>query len=48
MVTLLVFLGCPHALNEFGDQVRELLLAARWKPLPEGLGNWGNSAPVVG
>jgi len=44
MVTLLVLCGGSHALNEFGNQVRELLLAARRKPMPKGQGNWGNSA----
>jgi len=36
MVTLLVFCGYPDALNEFGDQVSELLLAARRKPMEDG------------
>jgi hypothetical protein len=48
MVTLLVFCGYPDALNEFGDQVSELLLAARGKPMPEGRRNWWNTALLVG
>jgi hypothetical protein len=47
MVTLLVFFGGSDALNEFGDQMSELLLAARRKPMPEGQGNWGNIALLV-
>jgi hypothetical protein len=35
-------------LHEIGDQVRQLLLAARGKPMPEGLLNWGNTAPLGG
>jgi hypothetical protein len=48
MVALLVLCGCAHTPNEFGNQVRELLLAARRQPLKDRLGNWGNSALVVG
>jgi hypothetical protein len=48
MVTLLVFYGYADALNEFGDQVSELLLTARRKPMPEGRRNWGNTALWVG
>jgi hypothetical protein len=48
MVMLLVLCGCSHALNEFGDQVRELLLAAHRKPMPEACRNWWNAALVVG
>jgi len=48
MVTLLVFCGYADALNEFGDQVSELLLAARGKPMPDGRRNWWNTALWVG
>jgi hypothetical protein len=48
MLALLVFLGGSNALNEFGDQVSELLLAARGKPMPERHRHWGNTALVVG
>lgn len=48
MVILLVFCGYPDALNELGDQVSELLLAARGKPMPEGRRNWWNTVLVVG
>jgi hypothetical protein len=48
MVTLLVFCCYSDVLNKFGDQVRQLQLAARGKPMPEGLLNWGNKAPLGG
>jgi hypothetical protein len=48
MVMLLVFYGCSDALNEVGDQVSELQLAARGKPIPEGRRHWWNIALVVG
>jgi hypothetical protein len=48
MVMLLVFCGYPDALNEFGDQLSELLLAAQGKPMPEGRGNEWNTALLVG
>ena len=46
MLLLLVLCGSSDALNEIGDQVRQLLLAARGKPIPEGLLNRGNTAPL--
>ena len=48
MIMLLVLCGSSDALNEIGDQVRQLLLAARGKPMPEGLLNRGNIAPLDG
>jgi len=48
MLLLLVFCCSSDALNEIGDQVRQLLLAVRGKPMPEGLLNWGNTAPLGG
>jgi len=48
MLALLVFLGGSNALNEFGDQVSELLLAARGKSMPERHRNWGDTALGVG
>jgi hypothetical protein len=47
MVALLVLCGGSHALNEFGNQVRELLLAACRKPLKDRLGNWENIALLL-
>jgi hypothetical protein len=40
MILLLVLCCSSDALNEIGDQVRQLLLAVRGKPIPEGLLNW--------
>jgi hypothetical protein len=48
MILLLVLCCSSDALNEIGDQVRQLLLAVQGKPIPEGLLNWGNTAPLDG
>jgi hypothetical protein len=48
MVALLVFLGFADTLNELGDQMGELLLAARGKLVPNRGRNWGNLALLVG
>jgi len=42
MIALPVLLGCVHAPNETGDQVRELLLVALGKLMKDRCGNWGN------
>jgi hypothetical protein len=48
MVMLLVFCGCSDAPNEFGNQVSELLLAARGKPMKDRRRNEWNTALMVG
>jgi len=48
MIMLLVFYSYSDALNEFGDQMRQLLLAARGKPMKDRRGNRGNSASLSG
>jgi hypothetical protein len=42
MVTLLVFFDAANMLNELGDQIGELTLAALRQLLPDGYRSWWN------
>ena len=49
LILMLLVLCCSSdALNEIGDQVRQLLLAARGQPMKDRRGNGGNTALLVG